>query len=376
MSLLLGFGPTTSQATLTSFTMDSTGDMIAFRWRARSTTAIAKLLVWCTAKTGDPRNIGVVIAADVNGLPSISGGIPVDIGGGSPTLLTVANASVTNAAANTFTFTNAYTPTADTDYWFCLYATGSGGTTWDASNRYQWGQAWGNLGNFWGELIATSTDGAGATWSYSSTVSLAPFSLQDGSSNYLPTIGAACPGATTGGVSYQASSNPDEYGNLVTVPASTTIDLYGVYYHYSMASATLSDHDIFAYTDPLGTPSLKEQLSVDVSAFFPSTSQARFVRRFQSGPYTLTAAQVLGVAVRNTGTGNCTVGEMIFNASAARLAADLLAGIYGINREGGSGAYTPQTDRIYTVLPLWAFTGTAGGAGGGAVMGGQGGVVL
>jgi hypothetical protein len=363
MSLLIGYAPSTAQATHTSFTMDSTGDMVAWRWRARSTTAIKKLLVWCTAKTGGPRDIGVVIAADVNGVPSISSSIPVDIGGGSPTLVTVANASVSNAAVATFTFTNAYTPTANTDYWVCLYALGTGGTTWDASNRYQWLQNYSFATGFSGELSASSTDGAGVTWAYGNSAggAIAAFSVQDNSSAYLPTICSFCAGATTGSVAFQASSNPDEYGNTFTIPSSTTVDLYGMTYHHSLASASLSDHDLFAYTDPLGTPSLKEQLSVDVSAWYPSTTQTRFLRRLEAGPYSLTAGQVVSVAVRNTGTGNTTIGVMIANAAAALAATDVFNGTSGITRDGGSGAYSAQTDRIYGVFPLLAFTGTSGG---------------
>lgn len=369
MSLLLPLGMALGTAAPLNFVIDAQNDALAWRWRARSTTPIAKLMVFFAQRVGDPHDICAVISADNNGVPTIDTGptpdMIADIGGGTPTLVTVGAGDITNNAAHTFTFTNPYTPTAGTDYWLCIYGTGAGGTTYDASNRYQITQTYAALSGVLGEIPASSTDGAVATWSYfpSGNITCGAFSVLDGSDNYLPTVCSACPGSATGSVAYQASSNPDEYGNLITVPSETTIDLYGLVYHWALSSASTSDHDLFAYRDPLGTPALLETMSVDVSAYLPINTAHRQARRWGSGPYSLTAGQVAGVAVRATSTGTLTVGQLVCASQAAREAADLFAGVHGMTREGGSGAYTPQTAIIYTVLPYLAHTGTAGGGG-------------
>lgn len=339
--------------------MDATTDFCGWQFEAQGTTPIAKLRWFVATKTGTPDNLGVVITADNNGVPNIVASVPVDIGGGSPTLVSLGNASITNNAVNTATFTNAFTPTAGTRYWVVLYPLSGGGSGWSASHRYIHEMASANLGSGSHEFGATSTD-SGTNWSILSGIQ--SFSLLDGSDNYLPTMLAACFGSATFLVSYGVGSNPDEYGNLLTVPMDATLDLHGLHYLYRITDAVNADHTLFAYTDPLGSPTLLESMAVDVSTFRPTiNTNFIFSKRFTSGPYTLTGGTALSLSARCTGTGNLQIGPIVFESQAAREAALLLRDLYGVTREGGSGAFTATLDRINQFLPLDEVLGTAGG---------------
>lgn len=351
MTILFPFMPTFTQAGIATFTLDAVSDMTAWQFEAQSTTAIKKVQFHIDTKTGTPGNLDVYLTADNNGSPNIAGGVPVDIGGGSPTLVSIANGSLA-AGVNTATFTNAYTPTIGTKYWVVLFP-GAGGSGWSASHRYIFTMGTNAFGGGKGEKAANSTD-TGATWSLAG-VSIHSFSLQDASDNYLMLINSAVFSSSNAAIGVSDASNPDEYGMIFTNPSNAAVDLHGIGWFYRLSNATTSDHTVAAYTDPLGTPSLLESITIDVSAYFPAaTTNQTFIERWKSGPYTLASGAEVAVSVKATGAGTVTHAQVLFHSNAARMAALMLMDWYGVTRNGGSGAFTPVTTAWYSIFPVYS----------------------
>lgn len=375
MSLILPSSLSADTLTaLLTFTIDAATDSMAFSFVAQNTTPIAKVQVHISTKTGTPNDLLVLLAADTDGRPTgTPGAQPTDIGGGSPTLVAVANGA-TATGVNTFTFTNAYTPTAGTRYWLVLWPGGSGGSGWSASHRYIFAEGTGNFTLGRGERVSTTTDTA-TTWTALETMAIFSFSLQDASNNYLPLLQSAVFASTTLNVTPSSGSSPNEYGTLITIPTGQAVNLYGMEWMYRIANAATSDSQLDAWTNPLVTPVSLESFVVDVSAFYPVTSAMRpFIHRWVSGPYALTGGTVLGVSNRATGAGTVTTAQVIFQSQAAKEAALFLRDWQGMDRAGGSGAFTARPDRIYSLLPRLSLEDVSGSSGGGLRLAGHGGL--
>lgn len=366
MSLLAPLsGPLYSQASHPTFLMDATSEMVAFEVVPHGTTPIAKVQFYLVAETGTPGLCGVIITDDNVRKPNILVGVPVDAGGVSVTLKTFAATDVA-VGLNTLTFTNAFTPTEGTRYWVVFYAISG---TWDASNRYQFLLGAIGLLSPLGENYATSVDGAGATWTLVGA-HLVSCSVLDASDNYLPSVASACLASTTAAISYSDASNPDEYGSVVVIPANAGVKLYGLDYLYRLSDAATSDHTMVAYTDPFGTPALVDDLAIDVSAFNPTISlNASERHRFLDGPHTIAAGSTLLVGAKATAAGTLTLKQAIFASQACRESALCVRDMYGATRNGGSGAFSAQVDRVYSFGPWLSLeAGASGGAPGHANM--------
>ena len=340
-------------ASLSTFAQDASTDVLSFSFIAQSATAIKKMQWHIITKTGTPHDLLVFLSADNNGVPAgTPGSQPTDIGGGSPTLVAIGNASITGGAVNTATFTNAYTPTIGTRYHVVLFPGSSGGSAWSASHRYIHALRSDALMQAFSERILTSTDTT-TTWSYDSD-SVCGFSLQDASDNYLPLIHSAAFGSSTvRTTNIDSASSPNEYGTAFIVPTNQVLQLYGMYQSMRIADATNSDFRLQAWRDPLNaTPTSLDFLDIDISVFFPVINSDRGIPHwFSGGPYSLRGGETIGVSWRATGTGDCTFWQNQFHSQAAKEAALLLKGLWGIDRSGGTGAFTAQYDRIYSVYP-------------------------
>ena len=357
--------PALGLATTVQTQLDSVADMIAWSFEARTTTPIAKLVFRTGTLTGSPGTASIVLSADANCQPTISGGLPVDIGGGSPTLVTHTTwASATNY---TVTFTNAFTPTLGTRYWIVMYASSG---TWDASNRIQINRHNNNFGGGGAHHSGLSTDGAGASWSLSRHVK-AYYSLLDASNNPLDSDSAGL-STTVATATYSVSSNPDEYGILFTIPANCTAYLHGFWWLHRINDAVNSDHTLFIYTDPLGTPVLLDSFAVDVSVFSPFTGVSDVPYwRADDGPFTLTGGTVVACSVRATGTGTLQYFRDVYTSQAVKESALLFRDYTLVTREGGTGAFTQVlTDVVNIVVPHFELLGTAGGGGLAHIIGG------
>lgn len=329
-------GPTLGIATHTVQFLDSVGDMVAFSFEARVATAIAKVVFRTATLAGTPGTASVVLCADNNGVPNISGGIPVDIGGGSPTLVT--HTSWAGSTTYTDTLTNAYTPTVDTKYWIVIYASAG---TWDASNRVQILRYDNSCGITGANHNAISTDGAGAVWTVTRSVHNMVHLLTSSDAVLASDSMGICTNLTA--TSFTVSSNPDEYGLVFTVPDNCVAYLHGMWWLHRIADATNSDHTLFLYTDPLGTPVLLDSKTIDVSVFSPfiNTNDVYYWRA-DGGPFTLRAGTVVACSVRATGTGTLTAMNNTFTSQAVREGALLFRDYSLVSRDGGSGAFTQQ----------------------------------
>lgn len=337
--------------------LDSVGDMAAWSFEARVATAIAKVMFRTGTLTGAPGTASLVLCADNNGVPNISGGIPVDIGGGSPTLVT--HTSWASTTTYTDTLTNAYTPTVDTKYWVVLYASAG---TWDASNRVQINRHDTSSGNLGANHSGLSTDGAGASWTITRSIH-GMISLLDASNNVLANDSLAISAAAT--TAPTTASNPDEYGVLFTVPANCTAYLHGFWWLHRINDATNSDHTLFMYTDPLGSPVLLDSKAIDVSVYSPFTGvNDVYYWRADGGPFTLTAGTVVSCSVQATGTGTLTFINHTFDSQAVRESSFLFRDFYLVTRNNGSGVFTAQVAQLCNlVVPHLELVGATGNRG-------------
>lgn len=347
---------------LTTAVLDATTDMVAFGIMPWSTTAIKKIQVWISTKahvsSGD---INVVITTNALGMPVVSGGVPTDAGGGSPTLVTVSRASLTAGATYTFTFTNGFTPTADTRYWVVFYPTG----TWDASNSISIGTSFsGAFTNNGLEPSVVSAD-TGSSWTTTPTTMAHPsFTLLDASDNCLNTFSAVCVGAASASAAFTSSSNPDEYGNMFTTPANYSPACYGMLDAPTTGNFTTADFSVYLIRDPLGTPTIVDQVDIDISVMRAASYNGalNLFWRWPDGPHTLDANTVYAVTKAATGAGTITIYRTQFASNAARLAAYAYKGISQVARQNGTGAYTETNTLVCNMVPVLAFAdGSASG---------------
>lgn len=342
----------------TSATLDATTDQIAFRFRARTTAPIVKVEILPTVETGAPGNFGVVLCANTAAaIPTISGGVPTDIGGGSPTLVTVAANGITVNTPYVATLTNPYTPTAGQDLWLVVYPIDG---TWDGSNlltlRIRYLVAGASTGD---EMSSVSAD-TGSTWTTSAIGDdIKCFSLLTTGDAYIPLTSSVCAVSVTGPTAFDDADTPDERGCAWDVPASTSHSIYGAY-SLQTTSSTTSDFTLAAYegTTQLGTR------TVDVSALAAAAQSLRAAAlNFDAASYTA-AAGTVGRITRRPTSGTETISSYTLNCGtqARRESCLMLAGTWYCYRDGGSGAFTDEKDKWTPIVPILGAAGTAGGS--------------
>lgn len=357
-TLIQGLPPAAGSVAVTTFTMDATTDFIAFRFLALTTAPIVKAEVFVGTKTGTPGNLECVLTANVAAIPEVSGGVPVDVGGGSPTLVSIAQASISTASRVTITFTNAFTPTAGTWYWLVLYP-GAGGSGWSGSHRYIWRQGVGAGGvSYGGEATATSTD-TGGTFTHGTVIPYASF-LTTGDA-YLPTLASCCFDAA-GTTDVDDTSNPDERGTAFLVPANTTAMIYGLSFVNRSESAT-SDFSVSCYSNDtqLATRAIDQSELVNTSGTNLNGSFS-----FLAGQ-TVAAGATGRVAVKSTNaTEFIRHGVYEFGTQARRESARLFRDSWYCHQNGGSGGFTDDKTRWYGIEPHVEFNGSGGSGGAGS----------
>jgi hypothetical protein len=351
-TLIQGVTPAFTGGAMVTFTMDATTDFLAFRFLAFTTAPITKVEAWISTKTGTPGDMGVVIVAENGPIPNISGGVPVDIGGGSPTLFTVVAASTTTNSRHTWTFTNAFTPTAGTRYWIVFYPISGG--TWDASNRYIFRQSFQGVGADLGDEVSASSTNTGTAFTRGGHCS--HFSLLTTGDAYLP-MGSSCCLDNSATVDWDDADNPDERGTAWTLPASTGAIVRGI---KSMlrVSALTATFSIDAY---VGDTS---QGSRTIGTELADGTGNTIARLHFATAFTLTTAGTLRVAIKATHASD-TIRQAVleFGSQARRESCQDFKDIWYCHRNGGAGAFTDDKTRLYTILPVVEFYGTGGGGG-------------
>jgi len=336
------------------FTIDATTDFWAARRMMLSTSPIIKVEWFCDSKTGTPGNLEIVLCADAEGIPNVSGGVPVDIGGGSPTLVSLAAASVTSGARHTTTFTNPYTPAAGEYVWVVFYP-GAGGSGFSASHRYIFRQAFVGFGTIYGDEQSAISTNTGTAWTRSTSV---PYiSLLTTADAYLPASYSICPDNVSQ-VTWDDADTPDERGTAWTVPANCTGKVYGAHHMMRLAALT-SDFDFSAYLD---TTQLATR-AVDASKLEVAVSGRMNTLLFNAPPVNISSAGTGRVTFRAThATDGIREAIISCGSQSRRESCFLFKDYWYTHRNGGSGSFTDDLTTVWGALPIVEHNPSGGGS--------------
>ena len=177
----------------------------------------------------------------------------------------------------------------------------------------------------------TCTVYTGGTYTSASTVPNVLITFADGALGWLHFGEVAVTRAPLG---FASNDSPSEYGQLFNLPFATKV--YGIYY-WSAAAASLS-FDLVLYSDPLGTPVAEKTVSIDTNVYSAVTGK-RSVVLFPS-PYTYTKNTDIAAVIKPTTITNMTAYTRTVPNAAARVTDMWGTSGYGVQRGGGSGAFT------------------------------------
>lgn len=139
-----------------------------------------------------------------------------------------------------------------------------------------------------------------------------------------------------GGETFNSGSTYDEYGNLFTPQVETKI--FALWAMIATAG-TSSDYELCLYSDPLGTPSLIEAISIDATATHVSTAARPILWRL-STKRTLSAGTLYAVTVRPTTANNVTLYDHELVLPKLQDGFSPGYGTYAIRRVDNSGAFS------------------------------------
>lgn len=335
------------------FTMNDLNDMIAWRIRVRDTSPIIKAEFFITTKTGTPGNLGLVLCADNEGAPNISGGVPVDIGGGSATLKLVAAGSVTasTTAPQTVQFTNSYTPTAGEYVWLVAYPAAA---TYDGSNSYTFREFLYLPGLLYGDERTGQSANAGTSWTVAGRMPVVSFLTT--ADAFIVTQAAAAGSAGT--YTYDSADNPDEHGVAMSLPAGTGAKVHGVGVGVTYSS-TNADADLKCYLDNTQQGSTRSVNTGNMRGAAVGMATDPII--LPSPPILVTSAGTLRVALRGThGTATLAIPYIDFGSQARRESALAFRDIWHCHANDG-GSFTDVMDEALAMIPLAEFYDLGGG---------------
>lgn len=176
-------------------------------------------------------------------------------------------------------------------------------------------------------------------------------------------------------LSWHLDSTPDEYANIFQVPFPCSIDAVTA---CVTATNTDSDYEIILYSDPLGTPTVIETITVD-AAHHIAYGAYRIYQRPLATVRTLLANTDYAIALRPTSGNPNNIGVGYHDvADVAHWDAHSLGDkCYIGSRSGQTGAFsTTTTRRIHSLgVRVCALDDGAGGSGGGGPIIGPGKIV-
>jgi hypothetical protein len=175
-------------------------------------------------------------------------------------------------------------------------------------------------------------------------------------------IPAAYPfNATAVGAAYSNSSNPDERGNLVRF--SSEVSLAGVASRGRIDSSSTDTVAIKVYSDPTGTPSLEESLTLIHDKSRASTGTAGRHYLFDTS-ITLAANTWYAITFRPSGSANVRLDSVTVDSVAIMDAFQGGADYHWCERNNDAGAFTANTtQRMWFDLIIDQVHDGAGGAG-------------
>ena len=168
----------------------------------------------------------------------------------------------------------------------------------------------------------------------------------------------ACNFTTITTQTWNSSSSPNEYGNVMQFPFPVRI--YGVTFG-ALVSGNL---DVVLYSDPLGTPAAEETVSVDLNAVGIGASHSCYTIPFDN-TYDLAASTPVAVIFKPSTTTNLSALYKTLNASAHQAGESLGTACYAVNRSSGAfAAQNSSKDRFPIGLVVSAFDDGVSAGGG------------
>lgn len=206
-------------------------------------------------------------------------------------------------------------------------------------------------------LFPSFTSYLASTWGRVAGQPLITLEFDDGTFGGIFT-GPSVPGASTGtAVTYTSNTGTaDEYGNVFSFPFPVVAD--GVW-SISYPTSNAADYEVCLYSDPLGTPTLIEAVTVDATQVSLKNSPRTHSVMFASA-HTLAQNTTYAVTVRPTTT--ITVRSFYHDTTTAGAAmAPLGTACYAVRRLDNTGAFsdwnggTAKTRRMTMGLILCGF---------------------
>jgi hypothetical protein len=197
-----------------------------------------------------------------------------------------------------------------------------------------------------GSTFPLTTGFLGGAYSASTATPNAVVTASDGTLGFFFGCGAR---SVTTTQTWNNSSSPSEYGNVVSVPFP--VKAYGI---ISAISAG-GDVDHILYSDPLGTPVAEKTASIDSNVISSASISQMTVRMFPA-PYTMNAGQIVGVIAKPTSVTNVSLAYKSVNTAAYMNQDALGTNCYAINRNTGAfAAQNSNKDRFAMALLVGAF---------------------
>jgi hypothetical protein len=208
---------------------------------------------------------------------------------------------------------------------------------------------------------------SGPTYTAQNGVPVVLIEFDDGTFGFIDGALVLKPAAATAfytNNSIDSGTDPDEYALIFEFPVPVTIDALSCLVNPETSS---SDFELILYSDPEGTPSAIETLTIDANQ---AQTSMRQVLRSLATPRDLTANTKYAVAIRPTTANNVSVLTISVNDASHWDAHTLNQDAYLGTRKDQTGAFgTTATSRIYASVRAIKFDdGT--GSGGQRIFGG------
>lgn len=205
-----------------------------------------------------------------------------------------------------------------------------------------------------------STFESGGSFSATAQIPNIVIEFDDGTLGTLLGSWVTSTGALSTTTSFDNASTPDEYCNILRW--QYPVNVFGISVQVR-PEANASDLELILYSDPLGTPSAIETVTV-TAANFHSTASVRSAFVALSTVRSLSANTDYAVAIRPTSANNISIATHDVNAAAHWNTMDMGDECYMATRTNQTGAFSgTTTQRVFGLsVCLCGFGDDAGGA--------------
>lgn len=161
---------------------------------------------------------------------------------------------------------------------------------------------------------------------------------------------------------FNSGSTPDEYCQLVQYPWDFEAAAIVMYLN---AIASTDDFEAILYSDPLGTPSVVETITVDVSTTFANNGGSCFIHLPFTTLRSITRNTRYGIAIRPTTANSVQLMQLSLGGAALRAVLPLGTNVSLGTRTNQSGAFSENTALVPVFGLVPASLHESSGSGGG-----------